>query len=38
MWHVNPLLGNGELKHVSEVMTETSIPRQHVHKRICYNG
>jgi hypothetical protein len=37
LWHVNPLLGNGLLKHVSEVMAETSIPRQHVRKRFRYN-
>jgi hypothetical protein len=38
LWHVNQLLGNGLLKRVSEVMTEASIPRQHVHKCFRYNG
>jgi hypothetical protein len=38
MWHVNPLLDNGLLKHVSKVMTEASIPRQHIQKHFHYNG
>jgi hypothetical protein len=36
--HVNPLLGYSLLKHVSEVMTETSSPRQHIQKCFRYNG
>jgi hypothetical protein len=32
------LLGNGLLKHVSEVMRETSIPRQRVQKRFRCDG
>jgi predicted SprT family Zn-dependent metalloprotease len=32
------MLGNGLLKHVSEVMTETVIRRQRVQKSFRYNG
>jgi hypothetical protein len=38
LWYVNPLLGNGSLKHVSEVMTEPSIPRQSIQKRFRCKG
>jgi hypothetical protein len=38
LWHVNPLLVNGLLKHVSNITTETSSPRQHTQKRFRYKG
>jgi hypothetical protein len=37
-YHVNLLLSNGLLKHISEVMREILIPRQHVYKCFHYNG